>query len=93
KDAKNSEPLPCIHCGRCVEACPMGLVPTRFEKTTRLTDPDDKMLRLDEAKIMLCIECGCCSFVCPSRRPLVQSNRLAKADLRDYKARQATLKK
>ena len=33
-----------------------------------------------------CIECGCCSFVCPSRRPLVETNRIAKAELRNIQA-------
>ena len=56
-------------------------------------DTDDKMARLEALSITLCMECGCCSYVCPANRPLVQNNRLAKSAYRAYKAHQATLKK
>ena len=82
---------PCVHCGRCVEACPMGLNPTAYAKAMNVSDGADRSQRLIDAKINLCIECGCCSYVCPSRRPLVETNRLAKADLRDYQAKQKEL--
>ena len=87
KDAKPKPSYLCIHCGRCVAACPMGLEPTAFEHILKIKEPDDRGAGLEHAKVNLCIECGCCSFVCPSRRPLVESNRLAKADLREYQAR------
>ena len=45
---------------------------------------EERAERLTTAKINLCIECGSCSFVCPAGRPLVETNRLAKADLREY---------
>ena len=85
KDAKISDPIACIHCGRCVEACPMQLNPTLYAKSLKVDDPTDRAERLDAAKINLCIECGCCSFVCPSRRPLVENNRMAKSWLREHK--------
>ncbi len=77
---------PCIHCGRCVSACPMGLNPTAYAKAMKVEDKNERADRLVAAKINLCMECGCCSFVCPSRRPLVETNRLAKADLRNTQA-------
>ena len=86
KDVNHPQPNPCIHCGRCVGACPMNLNPTLFAKALNVSDKEDKAERLESGKINLCIECGCCSFVCPSRRPLVQNNRLAKADLREIKS-------
>ena len=86
-EAKNPIESPCIHCGRCVGNCPMGLNPTAFAKAMGLANSADRAERLEIAKVNLCIECGCCSFVCPAKRPLVENNRLAKADLRDYNAK------
>ena len=86
KDALPAKQYACIHCGRCVAACPLGLNPTIYAKAMKVEDKDDRAARLADAKLNLCMECGCCSFVCPSRRPLVETNRLAKADLRAYQA-------
>ncbi len=86
KDALTPKSYPCIHCGRCVRACPIGLNPTAFAKAMKVEDRNERTDRLTEAKINLCMECGCCSFVCPSRRPLAETNRLAKADLRNTQA-------
>ena len=89
KDAAARESDPCIHCGRCVEACPMSLNPTSFAKIMNVPDEADRIQRLKDGKINLCIECGCCSFVCPSRRPLVDNNRAAKAEMRSYDAKKS----
>lgn len=86
KDSKNPKESACIHCGRCVAACPMSLNPTVFAKAMGLANSADRAERLDKAKVNLCIECGCCSFVCPAKRPLVENNRLGKADLREFNA-------
>ena len=91
KDATEREASACIHCGRCVSACPMSLNPTAFSKAL-CYGTEEKIAKLEEASINLCMECGCCSYVCPANRPLVQNNRLGKAALRDYKAHKATLK-
>ena len=91
KDATGAEPTPCIHCGRCVAACPMGLNPTAYAKAQSCPDEPDKIERLKAAKINLCIECGCCSYVCPAKRPLVQNNRLSKSDVRDFEAKERAL--
>ena len=92
KDATEPDATACIHCGKCVDACPMGLYPTNFTKALDIASTDERMARLEELSITLCMECGCCSYVCPARRPLVQNNRLAKSSYRAYKAHQATLK-
>ena len=86
KEAKLPASYPCIHCGRCVSTCPMGLNPTAYAKAMKVEDRKERADRLTASKINLCIECGSCSFVCPSRRPLVENNRLAKADLRNTQA-------
>ena len=82
KDSMPKVQNPCIHCGRCISACPMGLNPTSFAKAMKISDAAERAERLSDAKIGLCIECGCCSYVCPSARPLVENNRLGKAALR-----------
>ena len=84
RDAMPKRQTSCIHCGRCVAACPMGLNPTVFAKSMNVDSLEERGERLTVAKVNLCIECGCCSFVCPAARPLVETNRLAKADLREY---------
>ena len=69
----------------------MKLNPTAFTKALSL-GTEDKMAQLEEYRVALCMECGCCSFVCPANRPLVQNNKLAKNALREYKAHKANLK-
>ncbi len=64
----------CIRCGWCLDACPMGLQPNEIGVYVEAGRPQDT------AKFGLfeCFECGCCAFVCPAKRPLVQFIRLAK---------------
>ena len=93
KSSRSDEETACIHCGRCVEACPIGLNPTEYSKALDLENKEDRIGRLEKYKVMLCIECGCCSYVCPANRPLVQNNRLAKGELREHRAHSSMLKK
>ena len=93
KDSAPKKSTACIHCGNCVSACPFGLNPTLYAKALAVSDKEDRATRLEEAKINLCMECGCCSFVCPAKRPLVENNRLAKSELRAYKMAQAAKEK
>jgi electron transport complex protein RnfC len=90
-DANERDATACIHCGRCVESCPMNLNPTAYASALNL-GTEEKIAKLEAYSINLCMECGCCSYVCPANRPLVQNNRLAKAVYRDYKAHKSTLK-
>lgn len=75
KEATIPEPSACIKCGRCTNACPLGLDPKAFVQALR-ADDDDALVAL---KANLCMECGCCSFVCPAKRQLVHTNKIAKA--------------
>jgi len=69
---------PCIRCGNCVDACPMGLVPATMGVLSERCVFEDLAAR----HVADCIECGSCAFVCPSRRPLVQLFRRGKAEAR-----------
>ena len=93
EQAEPKDEYPCIHCGRCVEYCPMNLNPTLFARALNVDDAAERAERLEGASINLCIECGCCSYVCPSARPLVENRRLAKAELREYKLSLASKEK
>ncbi len=67
----------CIHCGRCVDACPMNLAPgiLSVQAENERFDLAEQWYAFD------CMECGCCAYVCPSGRPLVQHMRRAKAEV------------
>ncbi len=80
--------MPCIGCGRCLEACPMNLIPAAISYAVEGGDYD----RAEFLNILDCIECGCCAFVCPSSRPLVQHFKLAKPKI-ILKRRQAAAAK
>ena len=64
----------CIRCGRCIDACPLGLMPAELE---RAYDRGDRAA-LNKLKINLCMNCGSCSYVCPAKRDLAEKNQLAK---------------
>ena len=80
KEATPPMVTPCIKCGRCVNHCPFGLDPTAISKAYKENDPE----ALERLKVNLCMECGCCSYVCPARRNIVQRNKMAKTMLRNY---------
>lgn len=72
---------PCISCARCVDVCPIKLMPTSIARAAKSKD-SKKMLMLE---IHNCFECGACAYVCPSRIPLVQWIRVGKGELRKTK--------
>jgi len=77
KEAFVPEAGPCIRCGNCTRACPMGLQPLEMGAHIRAGDLDGA------EKFMLgdCMSCGCCAYVCPSHIPLVQYFNHAKGEL------------
>ncbi len=74
---------PCIHCGRCLQACPLHLNPTQLGL---LAANRDYQAMQDRYHLQDCFECGSCSYVCPANIPLVQYFRIAKAMLREQVA-------
>ena len=78
---ESSEELPCIRCGRCMNACPLNLMPMELDKAYRKRDTE----ALNRYKLSLCMNCGCCTYVCPSKRKLAETNQLAKDFLRKQK--------
>jgi len=83
-DAEEFDYQACIRCGRCVDHCPMGLVPSDLSIICEAGKVDEMM----EHNIMDCKECGCCAYVCPARRPIVHWIKLGKAALAVQKAKQ-----
>lgn len=73
-----SDSGPCIHCGWCLEACPMGLLP----KEVGIFVEAGKGADTERFGVFECFECGCCAYVCPAKRPLVQFARLAKVQIK-----------
>lgn len=86
EQSRATEPTACIRCGRCVDACPLGLEPLMFTKALSIPSLEERIQAFEKYSLTLCMDCGCCSFVCPANRPLVDNNRLAKNAYRAHKA-------
>ena len=83
KEATPPKTTPCIRCGACLNHCPLRLDPREIARAYKLGSVED----LQTLHVDLCMECGCCSYICPAHRPLVQTNKLAKALLRVNQAK------
>ena len=75
----------CIRCGACVTNCPFGITPPAITKAYKNKDAEAAI----KAGAELCMLCGCCSYNCPANRPLVQTNKLAKDLVKEYKDKEA----
>lgn len=78
EDVRLTEPSTCIRCGRCVDSCPMNLVPPWIAAAYQNGDA----AAMEKLGVMTCMECGCCSFSCPASRQIVQTMRMAKGEVR-----------
>ena len=72
----------CLRCGKCIDACPMKLMPVLMYKAMQTNDVE----AIKEANLMDCIECGCCAYTCPAGVPLVLGFRAAKQIVRNTAA-------
>ena len=84
KEARIPETTACIRCGSCLNTCPFGINPAGIARAYDKKDCET----MEKLGANLCMECGCCSFVCPAHIPLVQKNKLAKLAIREEKAKE-----
>ena len=82
--------LNCIRCGRCVQACPMGLIPSML---SILGQRKDVVKARDDYGVMNCVECGCCTYVCPAKRNIVQYIRATKGAVKALAAKEKAKQK
>ena len=68
-DAHRKAAQPCIRCGKCVSACPMGLEPYLLATLSSFKEWE----RLEAEQVTSCISCGSCQFTCPSHRPILDN--------------------
>ena len=74
---KRGEASYCIRCGKCADACPMGLEPFLLNKLAK----NGRMDELEANAIQDCISCGCCQYTCPANIPLLDTINIAKGDV------------
>lgn len=77
EDIRRQQETACVRCGRCVNVCPLNLVPSRLGLAARNNDPE----MAERYHIMACLECGCCGYICPAGLPLVQLIRTGKGQV------------
>ena len=89
KTAKLPDPSVCIHCGRCVDKCPININVPGVELAMKAKDEETKERLLIATGVRQCVDCGCCSYVCPANRHLLATNQEAKWWLKQYAAKKA----
>ena len=82
KNKFSVEDSQCIRCGKCIDVCPMRLMPVLMYKALYTNDPEE----MKATNMMDCIECGCCAYNCPACVPLVLAFRSGKQRIRDAAA-------
>jgi electron transport complex protein RnfC len=85
-EVRDQQSMPCIHCGRCLEACPVFLNPSLLGDLARAGMYEE----MEAAHLRDCMLCGSCTYVCPSNIPLAQLFQLSKAALRRQQLRVVT---
>lgn len=88
KSAVLPEASACIHCGKCVEKCPINITVWAVEPASRIRDEAEREKALIDTGVRQCVDCGCCSYICPAHRPLLAWNQDQKWWLKQYAAAQ-----
>ena len=88
KNKYDVEDSRCLRCGKCIDACPMKLMPVLMYKSIQANDVQE----MKDNNMMDCIECGSCAYTCPAGVPLVLGFRVAKQIIRNDAAKQAAKK-
>ena len=81
QDVENKPRTQCINCAGCAKVCPMHLMPMKIEAAVLSGDWEDAK----KYGVLNCIECGCCAYNCPAKRPLTQAIRLGKKTIKEKK--------
>ncbi len=77
KEAKKDAEHTCLRCGRCVDICPLNLIPSMIARSVKYSDWETA----EKAGVMDCMKCGSCAFVCPSHIKLIQWIDIGKAKI------------
>ena len=76
-EARHFNETACIRCGKCVNVCPMNLMPLSYARFVK----KERWKELDSYNIDDCMECGSCAYICPARIPLVHYVKTGKREL------------
>lgn len=74
EEVNDQEETPCLRCGKCVDVCPLNLIPTKLARISSL----EKFEEAEQLGVTVCMECGTCTYTCPANLPLVQWIRFGK---------------
>ncbi len=89
REAVKLEPSVCIRCGRCMANCPVDLNLEGIAAAMELENEDKKYAELKRLGVGQCIECACCSYVCPAHKPIMHTNNDARRFIKKYEAAHA----
>ncbi len=84
KGATLPDPTACIRCSKCLDKCPVDISVYAVEKAMSIKDEEKREKALIDTGVRQCVDCGCCSYVCPAHRPLLATNQEAKSWLKKY---------
>lgn len=88
EDVKIHKEGPCIRCAKCVEVCPINLMPLMLNAYSKNHAYED----CGRLHVLDCIECGSCSYICPAKKPLMQNIRIAKREVINMRKQHAKAK-